>query len=129
MNQDDQEMTRKLRIATEALEDLVRYIPYRDCDKCGAYEIASIALKEMNQTKWPYQKLEDAVVAIIKKHIPGPTWAGIDKAQPELDALFFEAGWGDEEYHWESIRHHNVTPTCACWNIAPENKGQNPLPI
>lgn len=91
---------------------------------------ANTALKEISNTKWPFQKVEESLKVILDKHVKGPTWAGYENAKPEIETLMNESGWDDEEYHWESIRHHESKPPfCACWNISPENKGQNPLPL
>lgn len=124
-----EELERRLNIATEALEEIRTYFPYAEC-KCEGHRVADIALREIDQSKWTFQKVEDAMRVIIDKHVKGHTWEGINNARPEIEALMVEAAWDEEEYHWESIRHHENNPSlCACWDKHPENEGQNPSPL
>ena len=90
-----------------------------------------MALKEVTGTKWPYEKISEAMANLIEKHIiDKERHVDWNKLHPEADKLLFDAGWDSEEYHWESIRHHDSEPPfCACWNISPENGDRNPLPL
>jgi hypothetical protein len=125
-----EEMERRLKIATTALEKLIKYIPYKDCESCWSHEVAAIALREMDRTKWTFEKLDAEMAKLGNKYCnPDGTFGEWSVNHPAYEALLKDAGWGCEEYEWEGCRHYNTPPTCACWDKHPENKGMNPLPL
>lgn len=96
--------------------------------KCLAIDL-NVALKEVTGTKWPFEKVSEAMGNLLEKHIIDvERHVNWEKFNPEADRLLQEAGWDHEEIHWETIRHAAKPPFCACWNISPENEGRNPLP-
>lgn len=110
----------KLEVAKDHLINLSESKCYNclgENTECMAQEHAKVALRELDETKWDYKKLEDAIIKLDVK----------DANDPRLTVLFREAGWFDEEFHWESVRHYNNL--CGCWNKFPENRNSNPSPL